>query len=88
MREGFAPLSPDAVFEVRSKSITLAELRDKLRAYLANGARIAVLIDPGSETTEVWRPGKEPAVNQGTGPVDLAPDLPGLWLDVGSIFAE
>jgi Uma2 family endonuclease len=34
------------VFEVRSKSDTQQDLRTKMRAYLANGARAAVLIDP------------------------------------------
>ncbi|MBX5465773.1 MAG: Uma2 family endonuclease, partial [Clostridia bacterium] len=43
-RKGFAPLCPDAVFEVRSPSTTPADLRGKMRAYLANGARLAVLI--------------------------------------------
>jgi len=45
-REGFAPLCPDAVFEIRSRSDSLSDLREKMRVYLANGARLAVLIDP------------------------------------------
>jgi Uma2 family endonuclease len=45
-REGFVPLCPDAVFEVRSASQSLGELREKMEAYRANGARLGVLIDP------------------------------------------
>lgn len=38
-REGFPPLCPDAVFEIRSSSDSLSDLREKVRMYVANGAR-------------------------------------------------
>ncbi|MCL6647158.1 MAG: Uma2 family endonuclease [Chloroflexi bacterium] len=85
-RKGFAPLCPDAVFEVRSPSNTPAELRAKMRAYLANGARLAVLIDPESRTVEVWRPGREPERYEDPESVALDPELPGFILELEPVF--
>ncbi len=44
-REGFPPLAPEAVFEVRSRSQSLEELREKGAWYLKNGVRLVVLLD-------------------------------------------
>lgn len=85
-REGFAPLCPDAVFEVRSKSNTLRELREKMRAYLANGAHLGVLIDPDSRTVEVYRSRQEPVVLADPATVALDPELPGFALELAPIF--
>jgi Uma2 family endonuclease len=78
-REGFPPLCPEVVFEVRSRSDSLAELRAKMREYIDNGARLGVLIDPESRTVEVHRPGAEPERHRGQ--VALDPELPGFVLD-------
>ncbi|MBX6378166.1 MAG: Uma2 family endonuclease, partial [Clostridia bacterium] len=85
-QEGFVPLCPDAVFEVRSPSNTLAELREKMRAYLANGARIAVLVDPYERAVEVYRPGREPERHDKPAHVAFDPELPGFALDLGPVF--
>lgn len=87
-REGFAPLCPDAVFEVRSQSNTLAELREKMLAYLANGARLAVLIDPDARAVEVYRPGHEPERHEQPARVALDPELPGFVLDLEPVFGD
>lgn len=85
-REGFAPLCPDAAFEVRSKTNPLAELGEKMRAYLANGARVAVLIDPYPQTVEVYRPGRE-VEREKPVRVALDPELPHFALDLGPLFS-
>lgn len=54
-QDSFAPLCPDAVFEVRSKSDAVEELRAKMQAYVANGALLGVLVDPYERFVEVWR---------------------------------
>jgi Uma2 family endonuclease len=46
-------LCPDAAFEIRAKTSRPSELQEKMRAYLANGAQLAVLIDPYDRTVEV-----------------------------------
>ncbi len=85
-QEGFAPLCPDAVFEVASKSNSPGELLAKMRAYLANGARVAVLIDPKRRTVEVGMPNHEAQVLESTRAVSLDPVLSGFSLDLEPIF--
>mgnify|MGYP000496809550 CR=1 FL=1 len=86
-REGLAPLCPDAVFEVRSPSQTVAELREKMEAYLANGARLAVILDPEARTVEVYRPGREPERHEDPAAVSLDPELPGFRMEPGPVFS-
>ncbi len=83
-RKGFAPLCPDAVFEVRSESDGLAELEAKMTAYMDNGARIGVLVDPLRRSASVYRPGSEVEIH--TGNVPLGPELPGFVLELGPVF--
>ncbi len=84
-RKRFGPLCPDAALEIGSESNTMAELRDKARAYLTNGAQIAVLVDPYERTVEVFRPGREPEIYRDAQTVALDPELPGFVLDCGPI---
>ena len=86
-REGFPPLCPDVVFEVRSASNTLAELREKMQSYMANGAQLAVLIDPETQAIEIYRPGRAPQQRHHVERVALDPELPGFVLELGPIFA-
>ena len=73
--EGYAPICPEFVIEIRSKSDSLRELQAKMEQWMANGAEVAWLIDPLEKAITVYRPGVEPEhhVNpssvQGTGPV-------------------
>jgi Uma2 family endonuclease len=85
-RRGFIPLCPDAVFEIRSAGQPLSVLRNKMRTYLTNGARIGVLIDPYGRIVEVYRPGQEPEIRTNPATVALDPELPGFVLDLGPIF--
>ncbi len=85
-REGFAPVCPDAVFEVRSPTDATSELRAKMRVYVANGAQVAVLVDPYGRSVEVYRPGQDPQVFQDSAPVALNPELPGFVLDLSPVF--
>ncbi len=87
-REGFLPLAPDAAFEVRSRHQSPEELREKMQAYLRNGVRIAVLIDPYARTVEVYRPGREVEVHRDPERVVLDPQLPGFVLELGPVFEE
>ncbi len=87
-RQGFPPLCPDVAFEVRSESDPLTDLRTKMRVYLSNGARLAVLIDPQASAVEIYRPGKDPERHQGRDSVPLDPELPGFSLDVDAIFGD
>ncbi len=58
-RETFAPLCPDFVVELRSKSDRLQTLQEKMREYVAQGARLGWLIDLVTKTVYVYRPQQE-----------------------------
>jgi Uma2 family endonuclease len=79
-REGFPPIAPEAVFEIRSASQALEELRSKMALYLKNGVRLGVLVDPYARAVEVYRPQEEPLRLQGVEAVSLEPELPGFAL--------
>jgi Uma2 family endonuclease len=85
-QEDFVPLCPDAVFEVASPSDRLPRLRGKCRDYLANGARLVVLLDPGRRSAEVYAPGREPQVFDNIPSVALDPILPAFVLDLEALF--
>ena len=86
-RRGLVPLCPDAVFEMRSWTDELADLRTKMRSYLANGARLAVLIDPERYVVEIYAPDQDPQILQSARSVSCDPVLPGFVLDLESIFS-
>ena len=49
-------LCPDFVIELRSDTDRLKRLQQKLREHLANGAQLGWLIDPESQSVEIYRP--------------------------------
>jgi len=71
----FARACPEFVIEVRSETDRLAELQEKMRMWIANGAELAWLVDPSRKVVEVYRLGEEaevlaePSSVQGSGPV-------------------
>jgi Uma2 family endonuclease len=83
-QEAFPPLCPDAVFEVRSQSNSVTDLRAKMCAYLENGALLGVLLDPYDGFVEVYRPNRLPERVDGLR-VALDPELPGFVLDISAI---
>jgi Uma2 family endonuclease len=74
-QQGYAPICPEFVIEVRSKTDRLTTLQEKMEMWIANGAEVAWLIDPERRVVEIHRPGDspevlhEPSSVQGTGPV-------------------
>lgn len=85
-RQGFAPLCPDAVFEIASPTDALRDLRRKMQAYLSNGARLAALIDPQRRAVEIYAPDRDPRVIEAARSVTLDPVLPGFALDLEPVF--
>ena len=81
-QEGFAPLCPDFVAELRSRTDRLSDLQEKMQEYVDNGTRLGWLIDPVEKRVHIYRPGQ---------PVDVLDDpvsdsddsiLPGFVLNV------
>jgi Uma2 family endonuclease len=84
-RKVFAPICPDVAFELASSSDKLPTVRDKIRAYLRNGAKLAVLISPKDGLIEIHRPNSVEIVRE-PGNVPLDPELPGFTLDARAIL--
>jgi Uma2 family endonuclease len=87
-REKFAHVSPDFVIELRSKSDTMKVLRDKMREYLAQGARLGWLIDPKSGTVEIHRPDRPVEVLNRPATLSGEGVLPGFVLDLKGILFD
>ncbi|HEY7543954.1 MAG TPA: Uma2 family endonuclease [Blastocatellia bacterium] len=58
----FAPICPDFVVELRSKSDRLSSLQEKMEEYISNGAQLGWLIDPLEKKVHIYRPGLEAQV--------------------------
>ena len=86
-QEGFIPLFPDFVVELRSKNDTLKDLRSKMAEYIENGAQLGWLIDPKNKRVEIYRPGQ--AVEILTNPIALSGEtvLPGFNLSLERVWA-
>jgi Uma2 family endonuclease len=85
-RRAYWHFCPAFVIELRSHSDRLRTLRAKMREYIENGAQLGWMIDPETETVEVYRPGREPELLAdleslaGEGPVDgFVLDLRTVW---------
>ncbi|MBW4486956.1 MAG: Uma2 family endonuclease [Trichocoleus desertorum ATA4-8-CV12] len=85
-QEGFVPLCPDFVVELRSKTDSLATLQAKMREYQDNGARLGWLLDPQRQQVEIYRLGQP--VETLDNPETLSGEdvLPGFLLTLKPIF--
>lgn len=54
-REKFAPICPDFVVEIRSKTDSLKELQEKMKEWIENGCQLAWLIDRQGENVYIYR---------------------------------
>jgi Uma2 family endonuclease len=74
-QERYPSICPDFVVELRSQSDVLKELESKMEQWMANGAKLAWMIDPAGQAVSVYRPGRprevlvRPAIVCGDGPV-------------------
>lgn len=58
-REGFPPICPDFVIELRSKSDQLKQLQEKMQEYLDSGLKLGWLINPQQKQVEIYRQNQE-----------------------------
>lgn len=84
-QEGFAPLCPDFVVELRSRTDRLSDLQEKMQEYLDNGARLGWLVDPLEKRVHIW-PGQAVEVLNDPGAVNGDPVLPGFVLNVRELW--
>ena len=58
-QEKFAPICPDFVVELRSKTDALKPLQEKMSEYIANGAKLGWLIDCQNQQVEIYRANRQ-----------------------------
>ena len=85
-QDGFPPLCPDFVVELRSPTDVLSELQAKMREYMDNGARLGWLINPQDRTALIYRLGQSVVVLQSPTSLSGEDVLPGFVLDLQRIF--
>ncbi|MBE9115183.1 Uma2 family endonuclease [Lusitaniella coriacea LEGE 07157] len=85
-REGFAPLCPDFVVELRSKSDAMEPLRRKMREYIANGTRLGWLLDRKNRRVEVYPQGRAVEVLENPKTLSGEDILPGFVLQLKGIW--
>lgn len=87
-RRKYPPLCPEFVIELLSSTDSLRMLQAKMQVWIANGTKLAWLIDPYGGTLAVYRPDQEvqmvqrPDVVEGEGPVA------GFRLTTAKLWAE
>ena len=54
-QEKFAPVCPDFVIELRSRTDSLNQLQSKMQEYLNSGLKLGWLIDPQNQQVEISR---------------------------------
>jgi Uma2 family endonuclease len=85
--EDYAELVPDLMFEVKSKTDTLAKLRQKIQQFLELGTKVGVLVDPRTRTMEVYRLNGDKVVLKDGDVLEVPELLPGWKLSVVEVWA-
>ncbi len=82
----FAPICPDFVVELRSKSDSLKELQEKMVEYIENGAALGWLIDAATKTIYVYRQNENVEILNDPETVSGEPWLKNFELNLSEIW--
>jgi Uma2 family endonuclease len=85
-QQGFPPICPDFVIELRSPSDSLSDVQTKMQEYMNNGTRLGWLINPQDRQVEIYRQEREKEVVETPGSLSGEKILPGLILDLSGIL--
>ena len=85
-RRKFANICPEFVLELRSETDRLPTLNEKMDEYLANGAKLGLLIDPFEGKAYVFRPKRAPEILNRPGSLSVEPEMPGLIFDLSDVW--
>lgn len=85
-RKKFLPLCPDFALELLSESDELKDTQLKMQEYLDNSLRLGWLIDPKTQTVEIYRPNQPKETLQS--PLTLSGEevLPEFVLDLQTMW--
>lgn len=79
---------PDIAIEIVSPEQSVNGLVRRCLWYVANGVRIALLVDPADESVLSFRRGEQPIAWHGQDRIDVSEVLPDLQLTVEQLFAS
>lgn len=85
-KEGFAPICPDFVLELRSPTDSLSVLQGKMVEYVENGAQLGWLIDPKNHCVHIYRPNQAAEILMNAETVSGEPILKGFVLNLAEIW--
>ena len=85
-KDSFAPLCPDFVVELRSRTDSLKKLQEKMQEYIDNGARLGWLIDRQNRRVEIYRPGQDVEIIENPATLSGEDVLPGFVLNLEEII--
>ena len=85
-QDGYVPLCPDFVVELRSPTDNLEELLAKMQEYTNNGARLGWLLNPQDQQAVIFHPSSCVTLQS---PTQLSGEdvLPGFVLNLNQIFS-
>ena len=81
-QEKFAPICPDFVIELRSRSDSLSALQAKMQEYLDAGLQLGWLIDPQNQQVEIYHPNRSKETVKLPTTLSGETTLPGFTLDL------
>jgi Uma2 family endonuclease len=84
--QGFIPLVPDFVIELRSATDSLTQLQAKMQEYQRLGVRLGLLIDPQNQQVEIYQPDQDPEILVAPATVDCDTVMPGFVLNLQQIW--
>ena len=85
-RSGFYDICPDFVVELRSDTDRLSVLHAKMQEYMANGARLGLLIDPFDRRVYAYRPDRDVETLENPESVSADPVLPSFTLNLSEVW--
>jgi len=83
----YPPLCPDFLIEVLSASDSLKVLQAKMEVWIANGAKLAWLVDPFAATITIYRPGIAPEVLSKPDSIEAGDPVAGFRLTTSRLWA-
>lgn len=85
-REAFRQFVPEFVIELRSSSDRLKDVREKMERWMSSGVELGWLIDPERKAVEIYRPGREPEIQEGQTTVYGEGPVGGFVLELSRIW--
>ena len=87
-REKFPPICPEFIVEVLSASDSAPLLRTKMEVWIANGARLAWMIDPYRETITIYRADLAPEVLLRPDSIEAGPPVAGFRITTSRLWEK